>query len=287
MSWILAIGFFILAPLIGGLLEGADRVLCARMQGRQGPPLLQPFYDMFKLINKQSVVVNNVQDVLVCGFLIFVVFAGLLFYWGGDILLVFFALTLAEIFFIMSSCSANSPYSSMGAQRELLQNMAYEPMILLAAIGFYLATNSFNVKEIATSSVPSIVYLPGIFVGYVFILVIKLRKSPFDLSTSHHAHQEMVRGLTTELSGNVLAIVSLAEWYENVLLVSVTGLFFINGTWWSILLAILGCAIAYFVIVLVDNVFPRVKWDVMMKSTWVVTLVAGGINLMIMELLTR
>lgn len=287
MSGILAIGFFILAPLIGGLLEGADRVLCARMQGRQGPPLLQPFYDMFKLINKQSVVVNNVQDVLVCGFLIFVVFAGLLFYWGGDILLVFFALTLAEIFFIMSSCSANSPYSSMGAQRELLQNMAYEPMILLAAIGFYLATNSFNVKEIATSSVPSIVYLPGIFVGYVFILVIKLRKSPFDLSTSHHAHQEMVRGLTTELSGNVLAIVSLAEWYENVLLVSVIGLFFINGTWWSILLAILGCAIAYFVIVLVDNVFPRVKWDVMMKSTWVVTLVAGGINLMIMELLTR
>ena len=287
MSWILAIGFFILAPLIGGLLEGADRVLCARMQGRQGPPLLQPFYDMFKLINKQSVVVNNVQDVLVCGFLIFVVFAGLLFYWGGDILLVFFALTLAEIFFIMSSCSANSPYSSMGAQRELLQNMAYEPMILLAAIGFYLATNSFNVKEIATSSVPSIVYLPGIFVGYVFILVIKLRKSPFDLSTSHHAHQEMVRGLTTELSGNVLAIVSLAEWYENVLLVSVIGLFFINGTWWSILLAILGCAIAYFVIVLADNVFPRVKWDVMMKSTWVVTLVAGGINLMIMELLTR
>ncbi len=287
MSWILAIGFFILAPLIGGLLEGADRVLCARMQGRQGPPLLQPFYDMFKLINKQSVVVNNVQDVLVCGFLIFVVFAGLLFYWGGDILLVFFALTLAEIFFIMSSCSANSPYSSMGAQRELLQNMAYEPMILLAAIGFYLATNSFNVKEIATSSVPSIVYLPGIFVGYVFILVIKLRKSPFDLSTSHHAHQEMVRGLTTELSGNVLAIVSLAEWYENVLLVSVIGLFFINGTWWSILLAVLGCAIAYFVIVLVDNVFPRVKWDVMMKSTWVVTLVAGGINLMIMELLTR
>ncbi len=287
MSWILAIGFLIAAPFLGGLLEGVDRVLCARMQGRQGPPLLQTFYDMFKLINKQSVVVNNVQDILVCGFLIFVVFAGLLFYWGGDILLVFFALTLAEIFFIMSSCSANSPYSSMGAQRELLQNMAYEPMLLLAAIGFYLATDSFNVGEIVKSPVPAVVYLPGIFIGYVFILIIKLRKSPFDLSTSHHAHQEMVRGLTTELSGNVLAIVSLAEWYENMLLISVIGLFFINGTWWSVLLAVLGCVIAYFVIVLVDNVFPRVKWDVMMKSTWVVTLVAGGINLMIMELLTR
>ena len=138
----LILAFIIIAPLIGGLLEGFDRVITARMQGRQGPPLLQPFYDLYKLLNKQSVVVNNVQDILVCGFLIFVVFAGALFFWGGDLLLIFFALTLAEIFFIMSSCSANSPYSSMGAQRELAQTMAYEPMILLAAIGFYLATGS-------------------------------------------------------------------------------------------------------------------------------------------------
>lgn len=72
----------------------------------------------------------------------------------------------------------------MGAQRELLQNMAYEPMLLLAAIGFYLATDSFNVGEIVKSPVPAVVYLPGIFIGYVFILIIKLRKSPFDLSTS-------------------------------------------------------------------------------------------------------
>ena len=51
-----------------------------------------------------------------------------LFFWGGDILLVFFALTLAGIFFIMSACSANAPYSSMGAQRELMQMMpSYVP----------------------------------------------------------------------------------------------------------------------------------------------------------------
>lgn len=72
----LILAFIIIAPLIGGLLEGFDRVITARMQGRQGPPLLQPFYDLYKLLNKQSVVVNNVQDILVCGFLIFVIFAG-------------------------------------------------------------------------------------------------------------------------------------------------------------------------------------------------------------------
>ena len=150
------------------------------------------------------------QDFLVCGFLVFVVFTGALFFWGGDILLVFFALTLAGIFFIMSACSANAPYSSMGAQRELMQMMAYEPMVLLTAIGFYIATGSFSVKEIAQSNISAICLLPGFFIGFLYILTIKFRKSPYDISTSHHAHQEMVRGLTTELSGNILALVTLS-----------------------------------------------------------------------------
>jgi len=38
--------------------------------------------------------------------------------------------------------------------------------------------------------------LPGIFLGFLYTLEIKFRKSPFDLSASHHAHQELVRGMT-------------------------------------------------------------------------------------------
>ena len=48
-------------PLIGGLIVGADRKLTARMQGRFGPPLLQPFYDVVKLCLKQRVSVNEFQ----------------------------------------------------------------------------------------------------------------------------------------------------------------------------------------------------------------------------------
>ena len=101
--------YIILAPLLGGLLQGVDRKITARLQGRQGPPLLQPFYDLYKLFSKEAVVVNDVQKFLVGGFLLFVVFSGALFFFGGDLLLAFFSLTLAGIFFTMSSCSANSP----------------------------------------------------------------------------------------------------------------------------------------------------------------------------------
>ena len=284
-SFIIAIVYLIGAPFAGALLEGLDRKVAARMQGRKGPSLFQPLYDIHKLFCKQSVVVNSVQDFLVCGFLVFVVFTGALFFWGGDILLVFFALTLAGIFFIMSACSANAPYSSMGAQRELMQMMAYEPMVLLTAIGFYIATGSFSVRQIAQAPVSAICYLPGFFVGFLFILTIKFRKSPFDISTSHHAHQEMVRGITTELSGNILALVTLSHWYENVFLLGVVGLFIINSSWVSIPAAILVCLAAFLFETLVDNVFPRVKWQEMMKWTWIVTLAAGGINLVIVMLI--
>ena len=284
-SLILAIVYLLGAPFLGALLEGLDRKVAARMQGRKGPSLFQPLYDIHKLFCKQSVVVNSVQDFLVCGFLVFVVFTGALFFWGGDILLVFFALTLAGIFFIMSACSANAPYSSMGAQRELMQMMAYEPMVLLTAIGFYIATGSFSVRQIAQAPVSAVCYLPGFFVGFLFILTIKFRKSPFDISTSHHAHQEMVRGVTTELSGNILALVTLSHWYENVFLLGVVGLFIINSSWVSIPAAVLVCLAAFLFETLVDNVFPRVKWQEMLKWTWIVTLAAGGINLMIVMLI--
>ncbi|MDF1495276.1 respiratory chain complex I subunit 1 family protein [Caproiciproducens sp. CPB-2] len=277
--------FLILAPVLGGLLSGFDRKIGARFQGRQGPPLIQPFYDLHKLFSKQSVVVNGVQDFLVGGFFVFVVFTGCIFFAGGDLLLVFFALTLAEVFLILSATSANSPYSAMGAQRELVQMMAYEPMMLLAAIGFYIADGSFNVVDIVHTGTSAIAVLPGMFFGFLYILTIKLRKSPFDISTSHHAHQEMVKGLTTELSGNVLGLVELAGWYEDVLLLGFIGLFIINLQWWSILAAVLVCALSFVLETFIDNLFPRVKWDKMLGSTWLVTLVAGGINLLILTLI--
>ena len=42
----------------GGLLAGVDRRLTARLQSRQGPPLLQPFYDVLKLFGKAPCVTN-------------------------------------------------------------------------------------------------------------------------------------------------------------------------------------------------------------------------------------
>ncbi len=98
---------------------------------------------------------------LIGGYVLFTVFTGCLFFAGGDLLLAFFALTLGETFFLMAAFSANSPFSSMGVQRELVQTMCTEPMILLAAIGFYRVTGSFMVSDIVRTDISPIAYLPG------------------------------------------------------------------------------------------------------------------------------
>ena len=274
------IAYLILAPVIGGLLAGVDRKISARMQRRVGPPIMQPFYDFFKLWDKQPVAVNKAQSFYVTGFLLFVVISGLFFFTHGDILLVVFTLTMASVCFIVAAYSSNSPYSQIGAERELVQTMSYEPMLLLMALGFYLNCGTFSIGEILKSPQMNFIYMPGIFVGLSYILLIKFRKSPFDLSVSHEAHQELIQGALTEISGRSLALIELAHWYENVFLLGFVYLFFAWTTPWSPALGLFMCAFTYFGDILVDNCCSRVKWENMLASTWLVTLVAGFVNIM-------
>ena len=278
------LAYLILSPLIGGLLDGVDRILSARMQRRKGPGILQPFYDLRKLFSKEMIAVNNVQLLLNLSYLVILVTAGSMLFAGEDLLMVLFILSTADMFLIMSASSDSSPYANMGASREMLQMMAYEPLTLLIAVGFYLTTGSFHVSDIIAADHSAIIWMPGLLVGFLFTSAIKFRKSPFDLSTSHHAHQEMVKGITTEMSGITLAIMNIAEYYEMVLLYGIFFLFFVNSTWWSWIIALIACAVIFFLEVLWDNVSARVKWKTLLYSCWSVTLVAGGVNILILML---
>lgn len=282
---IAVIAYLILAPFVGGFLAGLDRKLSARMQRRVGPPVLQPFYDVLKLFEKEKQTVTRVQDYYVLVFVIFVMASGAIFFAGGDMLLVIFTLTVASAFLIIAAFSSNSPYAQVGAERELLQMMAYEPMVLMTAIGFYMCCGSFAVKDILGGVSMPFLPLIGIFIGFVFILTIKFRKSPFDLSMSHHAHQELVRGLTTEFSGRTLGWIEISHWYENVFLLGFVFLFFANGTVWGTVIGVVVCLLTYFFEVLIDNCFARMKWQFAFKAAWIVALICGMINIFVLYLI--
>lgn len=272
--------YIILAPIAGGLLAGLDRVITAKLQSRVGPPILQPFYDVIKLLQKEHLIVSRSQNFYILCFLLFAIFTGCLFFTGSDFLLVIFALTLANIFLVLAAYAANSPYSHIGAERELIQIMAYEPMVILTAVGMYMVTGSFRVNEILNSPEPLIVFLPGVFIGFTYILTIKFRKSPFDLSMSHHAHQELVKGVTTEFSGLTLALIEIAHWYESVLFLGFVYLFF----GFSPLIGSVVMAGVYLMEIYIDNTFARLKWQWAVKSSWLVAASVGLINIALLYL---
>ena len=269
---VFVLAYLILAPFLGALLDGVDRIISARMQRRKGPSLLQPFYDLGKLFSKEMIAVNNVQLLLNLSYLVILMIAGCMLFYGADLLMVLFILSTADMFLIMAASSDSSPYANMGASREMLQMMAYEPLTLLIAVGFYLTTGSFQVSDIIRADTSAVLWMPGLLIGFMFTAAIKFR------------NQEMVKGLTTEMSGTTLAIMNIAEYYEMVLLFGIFSLFFINSTWWSWIVAILICGVIFFMETLWDNISARVKWKTLLYSCWVVTLVAGGVNILILML---
>ncbi|MDR1603300.1 MAG: NADH-quinone oxidoreductase subunit H [Gracilibacteraceae bacterium] len=270
--------YLIAAPLVGGLLAGVDRIISARMQGRYGPPLLQPFYDVLKLWQKENILVNRQQKVYVLSFFVFVLVAGGIMFGGGDLLLAVFALTLAGVFLVIAAYSTFSPYAHIGAEREMLQMVAYEPMVILTTVGMYMTTKSFSSFDIVQEESLLFLRLPFIFLGFLFILTIKFRKSPFDISMSHHAHQEIVRGLTTEFSGRDLALIEVAHWYENVFLLGLVYLFFAAVP----AVAVTVTLATYFLEVFIDNNNARLKWQHALGSAWLVTLVLGVSNVILL-----
>lgn len=273
------LAFLVIAPILGCILAGLDRKVTAGMQGRVGPKLLQPWWDFRKLLAKEDVTVNGAQDLYIWLYLIFILLSGAIFFAGGNFLLCIFVQTLGSLFFILAGYASRSPYADLGAERETVQVMSYEPMVLLVAIGMFMATGSFTVADLLGSDVPLVRYTPLIFLGFVYVLTIKFRKSPFDISMSHHAHQEIVRGIVTELSGRTLAIVELSHWYETILFLGWTCMFVVwAGGWVAAVVAIAVAAIVWFLEIWIDNNFARVKWETMLKSAWWVALIAGTIN---------
>ena len=96
----------------------------------------------------------------------------------------------------------------------------------------------------------------------------------------HHAHQEIVRGLTTEFSGPALALIEISHWYENVLLLGIVYLFFAFKPWLALVLA-LG---TYVLEIVIDNNYARFKWQLTFLSSWLFTAVAAGSNIIVLHL---
>lgn len=262
----------LLAPFIGGLVYGVERIVRARMQNRIGPPLLQPFYDMYKLMDKEPFIVNNTHIIFgILHFLSLWLCVALLIL-GQNLLYIIFIHLLSSIFLILAGFSVKSIYSHIGANRELLTLLAYEPILMLIAAAFYMTNGSFY-TDLIRQSESMIMPLFLLFLAFLLIIPIKLKKSPFDAA---EAHQEIVGGVEIEYSGIFFEFLYMAKWIEYIFIYLLLLLF--AGD--NILLGVSLCAIVFLLLNLVDNSTARIKIQNLLRVVVGIGFTFGVLNIL-------
>lgn len=270
MPWLLPVLAVLVAPVGGAILMGLDRKITARMQGRIGPPIRQPFYDVFKLLAKNPLALNSIQIMYAYLHLALMILVVVLLAMGQDMLMILFVHAFAGIALILGGMCVRSPYSRIGAQRKIMQLLAYEPILILMVVGIYMTNNSFMAWKVVKMDHPLLISLPLMFVAFLCAVLIKLDKSPFDVATSHHAHQELIKGVTLEYSGPYLAIIEIAHFYEAFILFAIIAMF-----WWSAnpFIAVAIAAGCFLLQAIVDNAFARLTTMWMVRYMWTVPMI--------------
>ncbi len=209
---------------MGWLMLGLERKLMARFQGRIGPPLSQPFYDVVKLLAKQPVARAPSDEWLLTGLPLLAVGAmlgalALLPVFSsetgfvGDLVLLVGLLELPPLCMILAGYASRSIYGEVGATREGVLSIASNIPFLAALVAMATAAGSLHLSRIAMTT-PWLVRLPALLT-ILLCLPVKLRTNPFSLA---NAEQEILAGPLTEFDGRRLALWELAHGLEWVAL---------------------------------------------------------------------
>ena len=292
------IGIFIAASvgtLVAGLASSwVDRKVTARVQYRVGPPLLQPVYDILKLMGKETLVSSRARG---RGFLLAPVVglaAGLVaasILWAanlwpaegflGDLIVVIYLLTIPAIAAIYGACASGSPHAAFGASREMKLLLSYELPLVLAVLVPVVqrvaagGEPTFSIGALVAHQAESgwtLFSLSGVLAAAVALVAMqaKLTLVPFDLP---EAETELMAGSMLEYSGPPLAMIKLTR----ALLLAVAPVFLVTLFAGGVSdaaspLAWLALAGKYVVVlvlvVLMRNTNPRLRIDQTVRLFW-------------------
>ncbi|HOO99166.1 MAG TPA: NADH-quinone oxidoreductase subunit H [Bacteroidales bacterium] len=267
------------AAVAGGFLSWFDRKITARVQFRKGPPLLQPFYDFFKLLLvKETILPKQGSPFIFLAAPVFALFGATtaaifillpLFNitsgFRGDLLVIFYLLTIPSFSYVIGSLASGNPLASVGGSREMKLIISYEMTFLLVIAGVIMKSSQnfdlYSVISIQQNSSPFIGSISGVllFIVAIFCIQAKLGLVPFDMA---EAETEINSGAFIEYSGVPYALIKLTKYIMLLILPAfITGLllkgFNLNGI--NILWAVLKLAGVVLLLTLIRNTNPRLK----------------------------
>jgi NADH-quinone oxidoreductase subunit H len=219
-------GLFVL--VLGLLMKGLERKLRARLQRRVGPPLLQPFFDLFKLMQKETTIPEEApaglfQALPLAGACSMAFAAAMVPIAGaysapkelGDLVVLFYLLAVPAIVLMLAGSVSGSPFGAIAFSRELSIMMAYEAPILLVLLSVAIRVGVAQGGWIALSLNDIVQYQMqhGAFLfdplmwpallSFLLFFPANLGIAPFDIP---EAESEVLEGPMLEYSGPLLGM---------------------------------------------------------------------------------
>lgn len=265
-----------LCPLLLGVINRVK----AFFAGRKGPPLLQLYYDLFKLLRKGVVYSRTTSWVFQWGptvGLSAVVMAlaltplgglGAPLGFAGDIILFAYLLGLMRFFTVLAALDTGSAFEGMGASREVQFSALAEPALILALVALVRETGTLSLSEVyahLTSTAwihagPMLVLVAG---AMLVVLLAENARIPVDDPNTHLELTMIHEVMVLDHSGPDLAFIlygaAIKLWVFAALLSGVV-LPVRSGTWWIDALVGVGGVLAIGVVVgVIESVMARLR----------------------------
>jgi formate hydrogenlyase subunit 4 len=228
----------LLAPLFTGFVRKAK----ARLQRRQGPPLVQPYRDLIRLTRKDVVLAESASWLFrIVPYLVFAATwvaaslvptfrTGLLFSWSADLIAIIALLGSARFFLALAGLDVGTSFGGIGSSREVMIASLAEPAMIMIVFTLALVAGSTQLSTIAafmTSSGAGLrVSLALALVALIMVAIAESGRIPIDNPATHLELTMVHEAMVLEYSGRHLALIELAASLKLILYVSLIACLF-------------------------------------------------------------
>jgi formate hydrogenlyase subunit 4 len=227
-----------LAPLLTGFV----RRVKARLVRRQGPPLLQPYRDLMRLMRKEAVLADNASWLFrACPYLIFAATwvaaalvptfcTGLMFSWSADLIVIIALLGNARFFLALAGLDIGTSFGGIGSSREVMIASLAEPAMLMIVFTLALIAGSTQLSTMAdylvTGEAGLRVSLALALLALIMVAIAENARIPVDNPATHLELTMVHEAMVLEYSGRHLALIDLSTELKLLLYVSLIACLF-------------------------------------------------------------
>jgi formate hydrogenlyase subunit 4 len=232
----------LLVLLLAPALTGFVRKIKARLQRRRGPPLLQPYRDLTRLLRKEVVLAENASWLFrsvpylmfaatwVAAALVPTFRTGLLFSWSADLIALIALLGSARFFLALAGLDVGTSFGGIGSSREVMIASLAEPAMIMTVFTLALIAGSTQLSTMAEfMASPAVGLRVSLGLGLFSLIMVAIAENgriPVDNPATHLELTMVHEAMVLEYSGRHLALIELSSSLKLIFYVSIIACLF-------------------------------------------------------------